>query len=131
MTSWGARPGEGTLRRPADGRATQVFREMGSDPNFRNPGRVRAAAAAEDEVDDEEQDDGAEQRDQERPDAEVVLVDGAGAEERRQEQAAQEGADDAHDDVEEDPHLVVALHDHARDPAEEAPDDQPKNEGHG
>src|ERR1041385_8428632 len=51
-------------------------------------------------------------------------------EERRQQQAAEERADDADHDVEDDALPVVRLHDDAREPAEDAADDEPHNESH-
>jgi len=63
-------------------------------------------------------------------DAEVVRVDGAGAEHRCQEPAAEQGADDADDDVQDDPLLPVRSHDHARDPTDEPAHDKPNDEVH-
>jgi hypothetical protein len=82
------------------------------------------------EVDDREQDYRPQKRHQERADAEVALVDRAGAEERREQQAAKERTHYAHDHVEHNALLVVRLHDDAGEPAEDATDNEPKNEIH-
>src|SRR6185436_18459998 len=92
--------------------------------------RESGVTAAAEEVDDREKDHRTEERDEELADAEIALVDGPGAEERREEQPAQERADDADDDVEDHAHLVVPPHDDAGEPAEDAADDQPKEKGH-
>ena len=60
------------------------------------------AAGPGHQVDDREKDDGAKERDQEPRQTEVVLVDGSCAEQGRDE-PPQHGADDADDDVENEP----------------------------
>src|SRR3954466_3283652 len=106
------------------------FGEFGVRPGPTQNSRLYASAAAAEEVDDREQDDRAQERDKQRADAEVALVDRAGVEERRQQQPAEECADDADDDVEDDALLVVRLHDDAGEPSEDAADDDPQYECH-
>src|SRR5690606_15330399 len=79
---------------------------------------------------DGQQDDGAKQGYQERADAEVVLVDGSSAEQRRQQPSTKQGADDAHHDIEQQALLSVGAHDETGEPAEDAAYYDPDNEVH-
>jgi hypothetical protein len=58
-----------------------------------------AHSTAPDEVDDRQQNDGAQQRDEQRRQAKVALIDGAYAEQWRQQQAGQQCAYNPHDNI--------------------------------
>src|SRR3982751_6850729 len=89
-----------------------------------------AHALARDEIDDREQDDGAEERDEQARRADRARVYARSADHRPDQPAAQQGTDDADDDVHGDAHAAVATHDDARQPSNHAANDQPENDTH-
>ena len=93
--------------------------------------RDGSAHGAASEVEDRQQDNGAKQRDEQRRQAKVALIDGADAEQWRQQQAGQQCARNPHDNIEYDPLLCLSLHDDAGEPTENPADDQPQDEVHG
>src|SRR5688500_11847030 len=89
-----------------------------------------ARSAPANQVDDEQQDDCADQRDKESRQAEIALVERTAADQRRNEPSAQQGADDADDDIQEEPLLRVGLHDEAGYPSDNPAHDQPDDQVH-
>src|SRR6185437_13069480 len=87
-------------------------------------------APAPEEVDDSQQDDGPEQRDHQSAQAEIALVDGSSAYQGGDQPSRQQGADDAHDDIQPDALLGIRIHDSAREPSDQAPYNQPDNDVH-
>src|SRR5688572_20978964 len=94
------------------------------------PGTASARRAPANHVDDDQQDDRADHRDEKARQAEIALVDRSATDQRRNEPAAQQGADDPDDDVEEEALLRVGLHDEAGYPTDDAAYDQPDDEIH-
>jgi len=71
-----------------------------------------------------------EQGDEERWQAQVVLVDGANAQQGCQQEPRYHGANNPDHDVEEDALLGVGVHNDTRDPPEDTADDQPQDKIH-
>src|SRR5215831_11192757 len=86
---------------------------------------------ATEQVDNRQENDGPQQRDQERGEAEIVLIDGANAEERREHEPGDQGADNPHHDIQEQALLRIGAHDEAGNPPQDTPDDNPQNQVHG
>ncbi|VVT27486.1 hypothetical protein SPHINGO391_500008 [Sphingomonas aurantiaca] len=107
-------------------RTKKAARLPGRPFPFRVTMRSLADATATHEVHDREQDDRTQQRHDERGQRQRRVVDGA----TRQDQTTDECADDANDDVQKYTLLRISAHDHAGNPADDAADDQPKNETH-
>lgn len=105
----------------------QHAREKGIGLPDRQSLFMRPYAAAQ-QFDDPEQEHCAEERDEQRREAEVFLVDGAHAHHRGDEQAAQVCADDADDDVQERALLGIRAHHLAGEPADNAAEKKPENE---
>src|SRR6478609_4346429 len=88
-----------------------------------------AHASALDEVDDRQQHYRADDGDDET--AEIERLNGAAdADQRSDHGIAENGADDADDDIPEDAHRGIASHHHARQPAGDAADDDCDNPAH-
>src|SRR3546814_4859463 len=68
--------------------------------------------------------------DDQRHDSEVPAKQGATAKKRPEQETAEQRADDTNNDVEQDALLGVGAHDDAREPADDAPDDQCNDEIH-
>src|SRR5690349_10693838 len=88
-----------------------------------------ANPSALDEVDDAEQHDRADDGDDEAAQVER-LNRTADADQRRNHGVTDDRPDDADDDVPEDAHRAIASHDHARQPAGDATDDNCNNPAH-
>jgi hypothetical protein len=71
-----------------------------------------------------------EERDEQRRQAEIILVDRTGAKHRSKQEAAQHGAYDADDDVEKHALLCIGTHDDACEPTDDATYDEPDNKVH-
>src|SRR5690606_24311927 len=89
-----------------------------------------AHATTPEQVNDRQQDNRTYQRHQQSGDTEITAVDIAANTQHAADPAANEGADDADDDVEEDALLAIGLHDHAGNPADDAAYDQPNDDTH-
>jgi len=92
--------------------------------------RRLAWGASPEQVDDREKHCRTQERHEQARDAEVVGVDRACAEQRRDQEAGDKRADDAHDDVEKDALLAVGPHDEAREPSQDTPYHQPNDDVH-
>jgi hypothetical protein len=89
-----------------------------------------ARRAAPYEIDDREQDDRPQERHDERPKAEIVLIDGSGAEQRRNEPSTQQGPDNPDDDVQEQSLFRTRFHHDAGKPSENTADNDPQDKVH-
>src|SRR5687768_5812737 len=93
---------------------------------------VLADRAATEQVDDRQQQDRADEGRKQGAAVEAVAAEqgAVGAEEAAEQEAPEQRADDADDDVEQDALLRIGTHHDAREPADDAADNERKNETH-
>jgi len=111
----------GRRRLLASGRRTSTLRPSSFASTHGAPAK---------EVHNGQEDDRTEQGDEERWQAQMVLVDGANAEQGGQQDPRDHGANNPDHDIEDDPLLGVRVHNDTRDPSEDTPDDQPEDKIH-
>ena len=82
---------------------------------------LSAHGAAADEVHDGPQDNGPQQRDQQRRQAKIALIDGAHPKQRGEQKPCQQGSNHPHNDIQYDPLLRIRVHNFAGDPPNSPP----------
>jgi hypothetical protein len=87
-------------------------------------------STASQKVYDCQQDYRAEQRNEQRANTEIILIDRAGSEQGRQQPAAEQGTHNTYNDIHQHALLCIGLHDHACNPTEDAANYYPDNEIH-
>ena len=89
-----------------------------------------AARPSPQEIDDGQQNYGADEADSQGRDTEVVLIDCANTHHGRNEITSDQRPDDTNDDVQDYSLLSVGFHDDAREPTDDAADNEPDDEIH-
>src|SRR3569833_777387 len=89
-----------------------------------------ARLSATEQVHDGQQNHGAEERDEQRSDAEVALIDGAGAEQRREQPTAEKSTDKTDEEEQQHALLRIGSHDQAGQPSKNAAHNDPDKKVH-